>query len=159
MKTIECRLCLAEIPHDYDHPLELTSEKANLDLESLDEVTFDYIEHNHRFRPLQKNRQWPDSVATAGVLFLLFISNASLYIIWLIFLGLYLKDFEIQDSSKPTTTWKVAVLYSISGTGSFLNGLVAFISERQLGSKLITFVSVMFGLTWCGILIWGKSKG
>jgi hypothetical protein len=161
MKTTQCRLCLAEIPHDYDHTLEIISEKQDLGEEELGEVTFEYI-HNPRFRRVQQQQQqkqqWPNSAATTGLLFLLFVSNASLFIVWLILWGLYLKEVEAQKSTDPVI-WKVAAVYSIAGTGCFLNGLMVYISERQLGTRLISFVSGIFGLVWCSIVLWVKSKG
>jgi hypothetical protein len=160
MKTTQCRLCLAEIPHDYDHTLEIISEKQDVEDEELGVVTFEYI-HNPRFRRVQQQhqkQQWPNSAATTGILFLLFVSNASLFILWLIFWGLYLNEFDAQKSADPTI-WKVGAVYSIAGTGCFLNGLMVYISERQLGTRLISFMSVIFGLIWCSIVVWVKSKG
>jgi len=154
MKTTQCRLCQADIPHDYDHSIELSSEKP--DSQDLDSVHFDPI-HQSRVQPRQKE-QWPDSAATAGVLFFLFISNASLFIVWLIFWGLYTKGLEVQDSPEPAA-WKVTAVYLIAGVTCFLNGVMAYIAIRQLGSRLVCFGSVVFGLFWCGILIHGKTRG
>jgi hypothetical protein len=153
METRQCRLCLAEIPYDDDNNSSLDTTTETSDSEEPDQVAFDYI-NDPQLTLIQQKEQWPDSAATAGVLFILFILNASLFIVWLIFGNLCLRDFE----SDTEVSWKVTTVYSISGVCCFSNGLMVYVSERFMGSRLITCVSVLFGLFWCGVMIWVKSK-
>src|SRR5271170_3516549 len=79
MNRTQCRLCLADIPHDYDHSLEVTLEKG----ETEDDVEFKELEC-----PIISRKSWPDHNGLVAVVFLLLIANAAVLFVRLILLDI-----------------------------------------------------------------------
>src|SRR5579859_3135521 len=71
----QCRLCLADIPHGYDHMFEEPEKPVRLDTTALDTAI-----------AAKKARQKP-ALNASGIIvtiFLIFIINAAIFIGWLI---------------------------------------------------------------------------
>jgi hypothetical protein len=81
---MQCRLCLADIPHDYDHSLEVCVEKPealamfNHQLDNFDDSCHKLITWP------QTLSGWPNSAAIACMLFTLVVANAAILILILV---------------------------------------------------------------------------
>jgi hypothetical protein len=150
MRTAQCRLCLADIPHDYDHSLEVELEKG--DLEELDEVTFDFITPNNR--PAHSSDRWPDAFATTALIFVLLICNLMMLLVFLVIWSLY------RESMSSTSCCQGSILlaadYACAGGNVVMNLSGAIVARKKLKSRVISFAMGVAAAFWCGVLIWTR---
>jgi hypothetical protein len=154
MKGTQCRLCLADIPHDFDHSLEIIEEAANSEIASHRED--DTVYHSDGLSPFKKSRRlhnWPDSAAIASIICFLFAVNAGAYILWLIVLCCFKES--LQSTHDSTWAW-ITALYLIAAMGGLLNWCLAFVAKRKLESTLIAFLCWITGGFWCCVLVQAK---
>lgn len=140
-----CRLSLSEIPHTYDHCLEVDTD-AEDDLESVE------LEPQENSKP-NATEKWPDGYATSFILFMLFNANASIFIIWLVL---------APPSGHPSSPdidnanlWKIGSFGMPIGS-MILNLLHTWIAKRWLQSKSVAISSGIFAIAWIILLLRGN---
>lgn len=151
MKYTQCSLCLADIPHDIDHSLEIIEEAANSEIATHNED--DTAHHSEELFPFKKSHKlqnWPDSAAIACIICFLFAVNAAVYILWLIVLCSFKES--PQNAHDSTPAW-IAALYLIAATSGLLNWCLAFAAKRKLESTFIAFLCWIAGSFWCCVLV------
>lgn len=149
MKNSRCRLCVADIPHDYDHSLEV--EYENEVSQEFEEVTFDLIAQT---TPSPSER-WPDASGTAAVIFTLLVANLSLLLLFLIIWSSYLDNKSVSYACCRPDYWLVAE-YCCAGVSFILNSVMAYVAEKKLESRVVLFFVVFAGVFWAGALIWTR---
>jgi hypothetical protein len=149
MKNPRCRLCLADIPHDYDHSLEVEFEKEHC--EEFEEVAFDLIPPDTK-RP---SDSWPDASATVSVIFTVLVANLSLLYLFLILWASYLHNTEGTSADGQWNNWLVAV-YCCAGGSLVVNSVMAYVLEKKLKSRVILFTVVFAVVFWGGAVIWTR---
>ena len=129
MNTTQCRLCLADIPHDYDHALEVSLE--NGPIEAWTKVDIE---------PLTVPRTWPDDQTTVEITYLLFVVDLSL-------LNSYLILWELLDScvDSEKRTALVIGMYAVNIICLALNAVVGQLVLRKFKSWIIFVVCLIFG--------------
>jgi len=149
MNSTQCRLCLADIPHDYDHSLELSREKR--DSREHDEACRGLdIKELQRLQSLQQT--WPDSNALVGVTFLLMIGNGAALLAPLILL-------DIQNSCINCWGTCLTVGIHLSTLIPFgANVLMAIFATRKFNSKWIALYSVGWAGMWLIVAICDISR-
>ena len=140
MRTTQCRLCLANIPHDYDHSLEFIS------LEKEDSIKVDEIAEPLQQRQRHSSSNWPDSAAIATLLFILFALNAAVFITWLV-----LRDLFSCDSCHRMM--RTALSSSIAGGCAITNFCFVLVGRRKFRSRIICGSSFTAGSFWCGVIV------
>jgi hypothetical protein len=150
MKAAQCRLCLADIPHDYDHSLEVELEKG--DLEDLDEVTFDFITPGDRL--VHSPERWPDAFATAAAIFTLLICNLTILLLFLIIWSSYRESISVTSCCQGIKL--LAADYACAGGSALFNLIMAIMAEKKLKSRVISFTLGVAAAFWCGVLIWTR---
>lgn len=140
MRNTQCRLCLAGIPHDYDHSLEFIA------LEKEDSKKVDEIDDPPQQWQQYLSSNWPDSAAVASLLLILFVLNAAVFITWLV-----LRDLFSCDSCHRMI-W-IAVSSSIAGVCAIANFCFAFIGRRKFKSRIISGSCLSVGSFWCGVIV------
>ncbi len=140
MKTTQCRLCLADVPHDYDHSLEIITTERE------DSIEVHGVDDPRRQRQQHPPLNWPDSGAITSLFFILFILNAAAFIIWLV-----LQDWRSCDPCDRTI--RIAVSFSTAGFCGLVNFCLAFVGRRKFKSGILCFCCLTAGSFWCGVLL------
>jgi len=147
MTTVQCRLCVADIPHGYDHSLEVAQSKHPATTVADELNTLALLERGGT--KLDKTCEWPDCAAIVYILFLLFVINAAALIAWLITLSSY-QDHVVTCESKR---WLAGGM-SIVVLSALSNWAVALRTARRIKSIIVEVVCWITGATWWGLLIW-----
>src|SRR5271170_1098673 len=139
MNRTQCRLCLADIPHDYDHSLEVTLEKGEIE----DDVEFREVGCPHISRT-----SWPDYNGLVAVVFLLMMANAAVLLTRLILLDI-LESCVNCDRRRGL----IVGIYIVTVVVLLANLFVAVLARRKFNSKWITLYCVGCAGLWSGQLI------
>jgi hypothetical protein len=153
MKSTQCRLCLADIPHDFDHSLEIIEDIANSEIASHKDNTVHHSVGPFPFYERHNSYNWPDTAAIACLICFLFAVNAGIYIFWLIVLCCF-KESQ-QNAHDSTRAW-ITALYLIAAVNVLLNWCLAFAARRKLNSIVITSLCWIAGGFWCCVLVQAK---
>jgi hypothetical protein len=146
MNSTQCRLCLADIPHDYDHSLELTLEKGKIQDDAVTKLEIKELEPSHVPRIT-----WPDNHALVGMAFLLMMGNCAILLIRLILL-------DIQESCTGCERRGLIVgVYIVTVMALVGNVFVAFLARRKFKLKGISFCCVGWVGMWLIMTIWDIS--
>src|SRR5579862_6013528 len=97
---------------------------------------------------------WLDSYGFSFALFILFIGNATVFLIWLIILSSH-KDFI--SNHVPFATPTAIAEHCILGGSVFINCILARIAKLYLCSDVLTVASGIFAVIWCAIAVASKS--
>lgn len=149
MTTVQCRLCVADIPHGYDHSLEVAQSKqpATAIADELNNLAL--LEQGGIKEDTNKTYKRPDCAAIVCILFLHFVINAATLITWLITLSSY-HDRVVTCESKR---W-LAGSMSIVVLSALSNWAVALGTARRIKSMIVEMVCWITGAIWWGLLIW-----
>ena len=139
MNRTQCRLCLADIPHDYDHSLEVTLEKGEIE----DDVEFKEVECPHISRT-----SWPDYHGLVAVVFLLLMANAAV-----LFTRLILLDILESCVKCERRRGLIVGIYIVTVVAVLGNLFVTFLARRKFNSRWITLYCVCSVGLWSGQLI------
>jgi hypothetical protein len=139
MNKTQCRLCLADIPHDYDHSLEVTLEKGEIE----DDVEFKKLEC-----PLISQSSWPDYNGLVAVVFLLLMANAAV-----LFTRLILLDILESCVNCERRRGLIVGIYIVTVVGVLGNLFVTVLARRKFNSNWITLYCVCYVGLWSGQLI------
>ena len=137
MRPTQCRLCLAGIPHDYDHSLELPEE---------DSIKVDEIDDPPQQRRQHPSSYWLNSTAIASLLFILFVLNASVFITCLV-----LRDLFSHNSCHRMM--QISLSSSIAGVCAIANFCFVLIGRRRFKSRIISGSCLTAGSFWCGVVV------
>ena len=140
MRTARCKLCLADIPWEYDHSFEIVA------MEKEDSIEVHGAHDPRRQRQQHPSSNWPDSGAVASLFFILFVLNAAAFIIWLI-----LRDTFSCDLCHRAI-W-IIVSLSTAGFCGLVNFCLAFVGRRKFKSGILNFCCLLTGSFWCGVLL------
>lgn len=147
MNNTQCRLCLADIPHDYDHSLELTLEKREIQDDTTTKLEIKELGRLHHVL----RTSWPDIHALVGMAFLLMMGNCAILLLRLILL-------DIQESCTGCERRGVIVgIYIVTVMALVGNVFVAFLARRKFKSKGISFCCVGWAGMWLIMTIWDIS--
>ena len=150
MTTVECRLCLADIPHGYDHSLEIPQAR-----DAANEPFFKPVLPNVP-PAVPSPKQGPDITAIAYAFYSIFITGASLFISWLIILAAYLDAVAACDTCDGKG-WAFG-LFGLSIAGMLLNWVFALATRKEIKCWIIELGFWIGGGFWGGVLIWMKLK-
>lgn len=140
MRITQCRLCLADIPHEYDHSLEFIT------LGKEDSIIVDEIDDPPKQRQKDPSSNWPNSAAIASLLFMLLVLNAAVFIAWLVLLDLFL-------GHSCHRIIRIAVSSSISGACAIANFCFTFVGRTKFKSRIISGFCLSAGSFWCGVIV------
>jgi hypothetical protein len=149
MTTVQCRLCVADIPHGYDHNLEVAQSEHPATTIANELNNFTLLEQGGTKEDKDTTYKWPDCAAIVCILFLHFVMNAAALIAWLITLSSY-HDRVVTCESKR---W-LAGSMSIVVLSALSNWAVALATARRIKSMIVEMVCWITGAIWWGLLIW-----
>lgn len=150
MTTTQCRLCLADVPHDYDHPLEqISSEKAlEIDVDNSDDEVLNGHEQYPPGLPQGQSWEWPNSAAITTILFTLYILNAIIFITYLV-----IQDILRSGShSTGMTTERTIISIAVAGICALINFILAFLGRKYFKSSVLGFYCFITGAVWCVVV-------
>jgi hypothetical protein len=136
-----CRLSLSDIPHGYEHCLEVD---ADSDTDEKD----DTHENKRQGSKGRTHPNWPDGYAVSFLLFMLFILNATILNIWL---GILSYSGHPITVASCTDVWRI-IIFCVLGGCILLNLVFTWFAKAHLGSRVLTFASGIFALAWCILL-------
>jgi len=139
MNRTQCRLCLADIPHDYDHSLEVTLEKGEIQ----DNVEFKELDCPHISR-----KSWLDYNGLIAIVFLLMMANAAVLLTRLILLDILESCVKCERRRGLIVGIYIVTVVAVLG-----NLFVTFLARRKFNSKWITLYCVGCAGLWAGQLI------
>ena len=142
MATVECRLCVTGIPHDYEHSLQIGASNER-ETECL-EASF----HTAPTRNQQALQEWKlDGAGMVCLLYLICIAEATAFIVFLILL-------RVQKNASEPEPWAAG---AIGLTGLFFVIHLGFILRLpgHLTAKKACYVLNLFAvLFWGSLLVW-----
>ena len=142
MATVECRLCIAGIPHDYEHSLQIGPSNET-ETECL-EASF-YAAPTRNQQGLQ---EWKlDTAGMVCLLYLICIAEATAFIVFLIL-------WRVQKNALQPEPWAAA---AIGLAGLFVTIHLGFVLRlpSQLTAKKACYVLNLFAvLFWGSLLVW-----
>src|SRR5271169_2537992 len=146
MNSTQCRLCLADIPHDYDHTLELTLEKGDIRDDATTKLEIKELGRRH-----VRGTTWPDNNALVGMAFLLTMGNCAVLLTRLILL-------DIRETCMNCERRGLIVgIYIVTVMALVWNVLVVLWVRRKFKSKGITLCGVGWAGMWLIMTIWDIS--
>ena len=136
MNTTQCRLCLAHIPHNYNHSSQVTGEKGEIVQASTKS------EFKETGCPDAPRRNWPDNNALVAITFLVMVGNLALLLTRLILL-----DILEACANSERGTGLIIGIYIVIVIAFLGNSFVAVLARRNFNSKWIT----LYGASGAGI--------
>jgi hypothetical protein len=148
---MQCKLCLKDIPHDYDHSLGPSLEEKGVNsIFPLLDVDIRYLTPSQQEK-LRKQLQSSSNVAEITAVFLLFVMNATLFIIWLVILD-SLKDSLFSEDGSSYKSW-IVIIRCFAGGVVLGNAYLAYAAKTHLRSVVVTFFCCAAGAFWSGIVV------
>jgi hypothetical protein len=152
LTTMQCGLCLGDIPHDYDHSLEPSLEDKGVNsISPLLDVDIRYLTLSQQEKLRKQLESKPNAAEIATAVFLLFVLNATLFILWLVILDSLKGSLFSQDGSSYKN-WN-AIFRCFAGGFVLGNAYLAYATKKHLRSVVVIFFCCAAGAFWGGIVV------